>query len=382
MKRRLLFLVAVSMGGLVFTSKVGVNIALDNGIFTPKCATSWNTSQPNRDYLYKIAESITVKVLADKNNNGSGTLIAKKGQIYFVLTNRHVLNSSQNYRIQTSDKRIHTAELVEDINFANKDLALLQFRAEANYNISSIPTAPSTFTENDRVFAAGFPFDSQQLAFTTGETSLKSEKAFKGGYQIAYTNNISKGMSGGPILNRRGEVIGINGMLAHPLFGNPYVFEDGSEPKERDRKQMTNYSWGVPIETMVKFAPELIPSNPVKKVSDIARQITVFIKQPNGENGSGVIIARQGDTYNVYTVLTADHVVKHQGDYEVLTPDGKCYRVKSDTVKKLEGLDLGVLQFKSKENYQVAKLADYDLGNNETRWVFVSGWRSLNQENG
>jgi tetratricopeptide (TPR) repeat protein/S1-C subfamily serine protease len=374
MKGRLLLLVAISIGGLVLVSKVGVNIALDNGVFTPQCTSSW-TSQPNRDYLQKIAESITVKVLAG-NNGGSGTLIAKKGLVYVVLTNQHILKAGDNYRIETPDGRIYTAEVAKNVNFAKKDLGLLLFRANANYNVASIPTASSTSTVNEEVFAAGFPFDSQQLAFTTGKITLLSEKAFQGGYQIAYTNNIQKGMSGGPILNRWGEVIGVNGMLAYPLFGNPYVFEDGSQPSDQDHQQITRFSWGVPIQTMVNFVPELAPPNLVKKVNDIARKITVFIKQPNGENGSGVIIAQQGETYSVYTVLTAEHVVKGKGSYEILTPDGQCYPVKSETVKKLEGLDLGVLQFTSKQSYQLATLANYDLGNNETRWVFVSGWRS------
>ncbi|RCJ32589.1 hypothetical protein A6769_27320 [Nostoc punctiforme NIES-2108] len=374
MKGRLLLLVAISIGSFVYASKVGVNIALDNGVFAPKCTSSLTTSRPDRDYLQKMAESITVKVLAG-DNGGSGTLIAKRGQVYVVLTNRHILKAGENYRIETPDGRIHIAEVAKNVNFAQKDLGLLLFRANADYNVASIPTASSN-TVNEEVFAAGFPFDSQQLAFTTGKISLLSEKAFQGGYQIAYTNNIQKGMSGGPILNSRGEVIGINGMLTYPLFGDPYVFEDGSKPSDRDRQQMTRSSWGVPIQTMVQFVPELAPPNVVKKVNDIAQKITVFIKQPNGENGSGVIIAQQGETYSVYTVLTAEHVVKHQGNYEILTPDGQCYPVKSETVKKLEGLDLGVLQFTSKQSYQLATLANYDLANNETRWVFVSGWRS------
>lgn len=48
---------------------------------------------------------------------------------------------------------------------------------------------------------------------------------------MGYTNDIAVGMSGGPIFNRRGLLIGINGRVKNrdPDFG-VYAFEDGTEP--------------------------------------------------------------------------------------------------------------------------------------------------------
>jgi hypothetical protein len=48
--------------------------------------------------------------------------------------------------------------------------------------------------------------------------------------------------------------------------------------------------------------------------------------------GSGVIIARQGQTYYV---LTAEHVVATEDEYEIITSDGKKYRLDYKNVKKL-----------------------------------------------
>lgn len=96
------------------------------------------------------------------------------------------------------------------------------------------------------------------------------------------------------------------------------------------------------------------------KVKEIAEKITVRIDFPGG-NGSGVIVAHQG---GIYYVLTAKHVVEKEREYKIVTPDGAIYPVDYTSVKKLEGADLAVLEFKSEQAYQVATLVDY--GNKES----------------
>jgi tetratricopeptide (TPR) repeat protein/S1-C subfamily serine protease len=382
MKLRYLLLIAAYLGGLITIIVVAptVKTAVDETL-APKCTSSM-TFTTSKEYLQQVAKSITVKVKAG-NSNGSGTLIKKDGGYYAVLTNQHVLTGGEPYRIQTHDGRLHRAialPIKEQLN--QKDLALLVFRSDTEYEVATVVASSAKLRLNEEVFAAGFPFDSKQIAFTKGKVSQVSEKSFKGGYQIGYSNEIEKGMSGGPMLNRRGELIGINGMLAYPPFGNPYVFEDNSQPTDAQRQEMMRSSWGISIETLTRLFPKFIPPDVVREVDGTSRKITVFIKQPNGENGSGVIIARKDDNYSVYTVLTNNHVVDQKGNYEILAPDGKCYPVNSDTVKRLPGLDVGVLQFTSKQPYEVATLADYDLESQESRWVFVSGWRKSVGEKG
>lgn len=80
------------------------------------------------------------------------------------------------------------------------------------------------------------------------------EKPLEEGYQIGYTNDIEKGMSGGPVLNRAGEVVAVNGMHAYPLWGDPYVFKDGSHPEQSLKQQMVRYSWSIPIQTFVRLS--------------------------------------------------------------------------------------------------------------------------------
>jgi hypothetical protein len=44
--------------------------------------------------------------------------------------------------------------------------------------------------------------------------------------------------------------VGINGLHANPIWGDPYVFEDGSYPTDAQREQISQYSWGIPLETV------------------------------------------------------------------------------------------------------------------------------------
>ncbi|MGK7877247.1 MAG: serine protease [Xenococcaceae cyanobacterium] len=242
--------------------------ALPETVSIPVVAPSLIPEEQQVEELHQLAQAITVKVLSGKTW-GSGIIIDRRGQIYTVLTNRHVLTPADSHRVQTSDGRIYPASISRDLEFKGNDLALLQFRsAEKTYTVASLGNS-STLAVGDEVFAAGFPFLTEAyqsplssidrgglggFIFTRGQVSLVLEQALVEGYQIGYTNDIRKGMSGGPILNRRGEVIGINGMHAYPLWGDPYIYQDGSKPNQSLREYMRRYSWGIPVEKFMQLA--------------------------------------------------------------------------------------------------------------------------------
>jgi hypothetical protein len=72
----------------------------------------------------------------------------------------------------------------------------------------------------------------------------------EGGYQIGYTNGVVKGMSGGPLLNHDGELVGINGIHGEPLWEVVYLYEDGSEPDAGLQGLIAANSWAVPMERL------------------------------------------------------------------------------------------------------------------------------------
>ncbi len=202
------------------------------------------------EQIRRDAQFITVKVMS-KEFLGSGILLKEENSIYTVLTNAHVLRADEPpYRIQTSDGRIWSAKMLKNVKFGTNDLAILQFRSpDRSYTVASIAFNPAI---GDDVFAAGFPYADEGkdkgFTFTTGKITLKLPKALEGGYQIGYTNDIQKGMSGGPLLNHQGEVVGVNGMHAYPLWDVPSVFSDGSQADQKLHEQIVRLNWAVPTE--------------------------------------------------------------------------------------------------------------------------------------
>lgn len=202
----------------------------------------------SEDEVEQIARLITVRIIAN-NNSGSGTLIAKEGQNYTVLTNAHILEKANSFQVQTPDGKVHSAQIIEGLNFNDQDAILLQFESNESYRTAD---KASSFKINDQLIVAGFAYDSQDLLLTEGKISILPDKTLKGGYQIGYTNEVRQGMSGGPIFNQVGELVGINGRRANPIVAE-YLFEDGTEPSSSQLANFQNVSWGIPLITVLNI---------------------------------------------------------------------------------------------------------------------------------
>jgi serine protease Do len=212
----------------------------------------------NLQGLQHYARNITVKVISE-DNWGSGILVRRQGNAYTVLTNQHVLWIGDKFTIQTPDGKNHVAQRDATTGFGKNDLGMLHFTSTANtaYPIANLGCS-LRLPSGTPVFAAGFPLplteqSTKGFKFTSGSISLISQKAFEGGYQVGYSNSIEKGMSGGPVLNAKGEVIAVNGMHQEPLWGDPYIYQDGSKPTI-GFNILSHSSWAIPIETVVRSA--------------------------------------------------------------------------------------------------------------------------------
>ena len=344
-----------------------------------------------------IAPEISVKINSAENG-GSGVIIAQSDNTYLVLTNNHVLRDGEKFAIDTHDGETYQATEVEKAIASDDDLALLQFKSNKSYQTATINTAAVPKAEQT-ILAVGHSAETGELVTETGKIERVPDKTLKDGYSIGYTSNIVQGMSGGAILNIDGEVIGINGKSAFPIVNSGYDNEDGTKPSAEEVEQLRQLSWGLSINRLLaQVNPEIITAYnlPLPETTDDiastqrtgwlgdletkAKQISVRIDSSSGANGSGVIIAKEGNTY---TVLTADHVLCEQDEarkcinysYEIVAPDGKKY-LNIETVKRQEGVDLAVVRFDSNEQYQVAQLANYPIAENDE--VFVAGYPKLN----
>jgi tetratricopeptide (TPR) repeat protein len=94
------------------------------------------------------------------------------------------------------------------------------------------------------------------------------------------------------------------------------------------------------------------------EIAETARTITVLITSANSQ-GSGVILKHEGD---VYTVLTAAHVVKKKINYKITTPDEQQHQVISSSIVSAPGdIDLAVVKFKAITKYPIAKLGNCNI---------------------
>lgn len=209
----------------------------------------------------EIARQITVRIITNPGT-GSGIIISHQGQTYTVVTNNHVVADTwdHQYKLLTSDGITHPAKWINSHQFANLDLAILQFTSSQNYRVAKIGNS-HTLLLGQSIYAAGFsnwywvnsnqPVSTRKwglkaLKVTTGTLEMLPNLSLFTGYQLGYTNDVENGMSGGPVLDDQGRLIGINGRLKHPFDGiDAYVFTDGSQPSQEEFLKMSTLSWAI-----------------------------------------------------------------------------------------------------------------------------------------
>ncbi|MFC1868683.1 DegQ family serine endoprotease [Thermodesulfobacteriota bacterium] len=136
---------------------------------------------------------------------GTGFIIDKEG---FIFTNNHVVEMADEIKVTLSDKREFDAKIIS--RDPKTDLALIKI--EDAKDLMSLSLGDSEKLEvGDWVVAIGNPFGLGNT-ITAGIVSAKYRQIGGGPYDnfIQTDASINPGNSGGPLLNTKGEVIGIN----------------------------------------------------------------------------------------------------------------------------------------------------------------------------
>ena len=222
-------------------------------------APEYDTEEQNNIAVYKRVLPAVVNITSTslvfnffygpvpQQGQGSGFILDKAGHI---LTNYHVVEgANRGVEVQLSNKHRYSAKVVGTDK--THDLALLKIDAA---NLEPVTLADSTqLSVGQKVFAIGNPFG---LAGTMTRGIISSIRQVHGAEgaliedAIQTDAAINPGNSGGPLLNSRGEVIGINTMIA----------SNGAE-------QSSGIGFAIPINTAKAVLSDLTRYGTVKRPS-------------------------------------------------------------------------------------------------------------------
>ena len=146
---------------------------------------------------------------------GSGVIIDPEG---YILTNYHVIAGAEDIKVTLSNgvEKKYDAEVIG--KDARTDLAVIKIKSKEKFPAAKLGDSDK-IRIGDWAIAIGSPFGLQQT-LTVGVISAKRQSLFVEGKEyrdmIQTDASINRGNSGGPLVNIRGEVIGINTAIYAP----------------------------------------------------------------------------------------------------------------------------------------------------------------------
>ena len=188
-----------------------------------------------------------------RGGGGSGSILDREGRI---LTNQHVIEGAREISVRLANGSSYPAELVGQDKLT--DIAVLQINAPPNLLV------PIEWSENkhlivgQRIYAIGNPFGLERTLSAGMISSLNREFSEEGRIMrslIQIDASINQGNSGGPLLNTRGQLIGMNTAI---------MSSDGDS---------AGVGFAIPISTLARIVPQLIQSGKVLRASIGLRRV-------------------------------------------------------------------------------------------------------------
>ena len=205
---------------------------------------------------------------------GSGFIIDRDGSI---LTNNHVVENAQKIVVKLSDEREFEAKVIG--RDQKTDIAVIKINAKESLPVASLGDS-DRLEVGEWVLAIGNPFGLDNTV-TSGIVSAKG-RHIGGPYDnfIQTDTSINPGNSGGPLINLRGEVVGINSAIYSRSgtnigigFAIPINLVKELLPQLKGKGKVTRGYLGVLIQ---KVTPEIAESLGIDKprgalVADITK---------------------------------------------------------------------------------------------------------------
>lgn len=167
--------------------------------------------------FYEKSESFVLVYAISPEGAGRGTaaLISYEGKKYF-LTNDHVAGNAVKVWVKFLECEKFQHEVKRLGRDSALDLALLTVPAVCR-GVEPLKFADETYV-GQQVYAVGYPFGHREV--TSGRIAAMQSSSFS---EIEFTAQLNPGNSGGPLLNERNELVGINAGMRLVFVPNPYT---------------------------------------------------------------------------------------------------------------------------------------------------------------
>ena len=225
-----------AIGGGTVSAVVVAAVLLGTGLAGDDSPASTPTTTPvsvspesgsNADVARSVYAAASGSVVSIRTGSGSGTgfLVDSDGTI---VTNAHVVGDASQVQVRFEDDGpVHTAQVL-GVD-ASTDLAAIKVDASAADGVKPLALADSEkATVGDPVVAIGYPLGLDRTATAGIVSGLNRDIQAPNGFSIDEVIQtdapINPGNSGGPLLNARGEVIGVNSQIASQAAGGGIGF--------------------------------------------------------------------------------------------------------------------------------------------------------------
>ncbi|HAC65178.1 MAG TPA: hypothetical protein DCF68_17020, partial [Cyanothece sp. UBA12306] len=223
----------------------------------------WKTGLNVATQVDNIAQQITIRIDSKNGVEGSGVIIGKQGDIYSVLTACHVVSDpycqsgkiKDNYTLVTPDGATYRLTSKNMLLTQGLDAALLKFSSQKSYQVATLARYKIPILRKQLIFVSGFPGELKGVRKLTGGYRFHRDKGLNlafdrlklevdtSGYELLYTNLTQPGMSGGPVFDSKGQVIGIN------------TGQEGEIVSSTEQRNL-GFSFGVPTIKLLAFAEQ------------------------------------------------------------------------------------------------------------------------------
>ena len=165
----------------------------------------------------EIAAPITVQINSILGD-GSGVIVAKSGQKYTVLTVNHVVeDAATEYSVRTHDGENHPVKAVIRLQNDNTepDLAVVEFESNLEYPVATLGDSEQAVI-GAQIYVYGYPAtggltgSEREPELSPGLVTSRP-KTRPEGYNLRYQAVTWSGMSGGPVFDGAGRVVGLHG---------------------------------------------------------------------------------------------------------------------------------------------------------------------------